>query len=127
MAAVNGFINTIGIAYTLWVARDIAKKSEAREPKNCKDDDDCKKLYAQISAKVNELKDRYSALIRNPQNLPPSGPMSIGGHQQQFRNQQTHLRWLLNQANAKGCTNFQSDAWEWATKPTPSPGWGGLR
>ncbi len=91
------------------------------------DDDECKKLYAQITAKVNELKKRYSEIIRNPLGLPPDGPMSVGGHQQQFQNQQANLRWLLNQADSKGCTNYQSDAWEWATKPTPSPGWGGPR
>lgn len=64
---------------------------------------------------------------RNPLDLPADGPMSVGGHQQQFRDKQENLRRLLNEANAKGCTNYQSDAWEWATKPTPSPGWGGPR
>ncbi len=105
------------------VPTDSGKEEECKE----RDDDECKKLYAQISAKVSELKKRYSEIIRDPLNLPPEGPMSVAGHQQQFQNQQAHLRWLLNQANSKGCTNYQSDAWEWATKPTPSTGWGGLR
>lgn len=95
-------------------------------PQKC-DDDECKKLYARITARVNELKKRYSELVRNPLDLPEDGPRSVGGHQQQFRDKQENLRRLLNEANTKGCTNYQSDAWEWATKPTPSPGWGGPR
>ena len=99
--------------------------TDVTRPDSC--DDECEKLYARIATRVNELKQRHSELIRNPRNLPPIGPMSVGGHQQQFRDKQENLRRLLKEANAKGCTNYQPDAWEWATKSTPSPGWGGPR
>jgi hypothetical protein len=30
----------------------------------------------------------------------------------------------LNQANNKGCTGYNPEAWTWATIPAPSPGRG---
>jgi RHS repeat-associated protein len=88
-------------------------------------DDECAKLEQQINSLVSELKKRSSELIRDPRGLPLSGPMSIAGHQQQFRNKQARLRRLLGEADSKGCKSYTSDAWTWATLPAPSPGWGG--
>lgn len=82
-------------------------------------DDDCTKLIGQINSLVSELKKRYSDLIIDTHGLPAIGPMSIAGHKQQFRNKQTRLRGLLNEAASKGCTGYNTDAWMWATMPTP--------
>jgi hypothetical protein len=65
---------------------------------------------------------RYSDLRLDELGLPPTSPMSIGGHQQQFQNKQTQLRKLLNDYDSQGCSGgLLGDAWELATKPTPSP------
>ena len=86
-------------------------------------DPDCDDLLAQIVARVAELAERAGALIRNPLNLPPTGPMSVAGHQQQFRNKQVNLRSMLNQWDTNGCGPgyLPQDAWQWATRPTPAP------
>jgi RHS repeat-associated protein len=102
-----------------------AASNAATAIKNACTTDDCQVLYVQISARVNELKKRYSDLIRNEKNLPVSGPMSIDGHRQQFRNKQASLRNLLTQADAKGCRGYDSDAWPWASIETPYLNWGG--
>jgi RHS repeat-associated protein len=85
------------------------------------EDDECSKLYSKIDSLVNELKRRYYELLEDKRGLPASGPMSILGHQQQFRNKQTQLRNLLNQADTKGCKAYNTEAWHWATIPTPAP------
>lgn len=92
---------------------------------NCPDND-CFKLYEQINRVLNELKKRYSDIILDSRGLPPTGPLSVNGHKQQFNNKQVRLRNLLNEANAKGCTRYAEDAWDWATRDTPAPGWGGV-
>jgi hypothetical protein len=84
-------------------------------------EDDCKKLYEKINLRINELKKRYADLIANILNLPQSGPMSIEGHRQQFRNKQANLRSLLTEALTKGCTGYSPDAWTWATIEVPNP------
>jgi hypothetical protein len=86
-------------------------------------DPDCENLLVQIIARLIELKERADALIRNPLNLPPTGPMSVDGHQQQFRNKQTNLRSMLNQWDTNNCGPgyIPQEAWRWATSPTPSP------
>ena len=83
---------------------------------------DCQALYDAINEVVFQLQQRNYALIADKYKLPPTGTMSIAGHQQQFRNVQAQLRKLLNQANAQGCKDYRSDAWGWATMPAPSPG-----
>jgi len=85
---------------------------------NCPDDD-CTRLIGKINSVVSELKKRYSDLAIDAYGLPETGRMSISGHKQQFRNKQTQLRSLLSEANSKGCAGYTSDAWEWATMPTP--------
>jgi RHS repeat-associated protein len=85
-------------------------------------EDDCASLIQKINSLVSELKRRYAEIIRDDLGLPPTGPGSIAGHQQQFRNKQTRLRTLLNEANRKGCKGYNADAWHWATQPAPSPG-----
>ncbi|ANJ68015.1 hypothetical protein A9404_12100 [Halothiobacillus diazotrophicus] len=86
----------------------------------CKDDV-CKKIEDKINKVRNELAKRADELHRNPLDLPPSGPMSIAGHQQQFRNKQTQLRNLLNDYDSQGCNGgLPADAWSLASMPTPS-------
>ena len=85
----------------------------------------CENLAAQIENVRNELAKRESDLIQDKLNLPLTGPMSIAGHQQQFRDKQTQLRNLLDDYNSNGCGPgypIPSDAWVYATMPTPSPG-----
>lgn len=83
---------------------------------------DCDDLLTRIIARVIELKERAAALITNPLNLPQSGPMSIDGHQQQFRNKQINLRRLLQDWDTNNCgPGLPSDAWNWATRPVPAP------
>ncbi len=86
----------------------------------------CDDLLAEIIARVIELKERAQALIDNPFNLPPTGPMSVAGHQQQFANKQVNLRQLLNDWNTNNCggpggPRLPADAWSWATRSVPSP------
>jgi RHS repeat-associated protein len=83
--------------------------------------DKCPQLIQAINALSADLKDQYNDIIYNPLNLPPTGRMSVAGHQQKFRQDQGRLRNLLNQAAANGCTGYDPDAWNWATVPTPSP------
>jgi RHS repeat-associated protein len=85
----------------------------------------CAQLIAQINALVGELKWRYAALVADKLKLPPTGKMSVGGHQQQFRNKQKQLRGLLSEAASTNCVGYTPDAWKWATRPTPSPEWSG--
>jgi hypothetical protein len=82
---------------------------------------DCSKLYQQIGALRSELARRQSELINNELNLPLTGPFSVAGHRQQFRDKQRQLRRLLKQADMQGCTSYRDDAWDWATRPMPSP------
>ena len=83
---------------------------------------ECEDLLAQILARIIELKERFDALVQNKLNLPPTGPMSIAGHQQQFRNKQTNLRSMLNQWNFNGCgPGLPVESWSWATRSAPSP------
>jgi Domain of unknown function (DUF4157)/Toxin with a conserved tryptophan and TIP tripeptide motif len=86
-------------------------------------DPDCDDLLIQIVARALELYLRADALVRNPLNLPQTGPMSIEGHQQQFRNKQANLRSMLNQWDNNNCGDgyIPQRAWEWATRPVPSP------
>jgi RHS repeat-associated protein len=83
--------------------------------------DKCSQLIQQINAAVDDLKRRYYQIIEDKWNLPPTGPNSVAGHQQQFENRQDELRDLLNQAATLGCTGYDPDAWDWATRPVPSP------
>ncbi len=86
------------------------------------DEDRCQKLREQIIARRNELENRYRAMEEDKWNLPLTGPMSIGGHQQQFRDKQTNLRKLLNEFDTLGCKGgLPADVWDWATKDAPSP------
>jgi hypothetical protein len=86
-------------------------------------DPDCDNLLVKIVARALELYLRADALIRNPLNLPQTGPNSIEGHQQQFRNKQVNLRSMLNQWDTNNCGDgyLPRRVWEWATRPVPSP------
>jgi RHS repeat-associated protein len=69
------------------------------KPPECKED--CEALYRQIHGVLNELKKRYRDMREDRQDLfntRPTGINSWAGHQQQFRNRQATLRYLLNQA-----------------------------
>lgn len=92
------------------------------DPLGLCDQDRCKQLSDKINQLRNELAKRYGDLQANELGLPLTGPMSIGGHQQQFENKQTQLRKLLNDFNSQGCNGgLPPDAWEYATKDAPSP------
>lgn len=92
------------------------------DPLGLCDQDRCKQLSDKINQLRNELAKRYGDLQANELGLPLTGPMSIGGHQQQFENKQTQLRKLLNDFNSQGCNGgLPADAWGYATKDTPSP------
>lgn len=95
------------------------------DPNQCKNENNCQPRYNQISLLVSELKKRYSDLIQDKKGLPATGPMSIEGHRQQFKNKQASLRNMLNAADVANCTGYQSDAWTWATIEAPYPHWGG--
>lgn len=86
-------------------------------------DPDCDDLLVRITARILELYIRADDLIRDPLKLPRSGPMSVEGHQQQFRNKQVNLRSMLNQWDTNNCGDgyVPSNAWEWATRKVPSP------
>jgi len=87
---------------------------------NCPDP--CKDLAQKIKEVRDELAKRANDLRTNPLNLPATGPMSVAGHQQQFGNKQTQLRDLLNQFGSNKCGDpIPSDAWSYATMPTPAP------
>jgi hypothetical protein len=83
----------------------------------------CEDLLARIIARLIELKERAQALIENKLNLPPTGPMSVEGHQQQFRDKQINLRKLLQQWDTNNCGPgyVPVEAWRWVGKPAPSP------
>jgi hypothetical protein len=82
----------------------------------------CEDLLTQILLRITELNERFWAIVNNVLGLPPSGPMSVGGHQQQFRNKQANLRSMLNQWNTNNCgPGLPADSWFWATRPAPSP------
>ena len=86
-------------------------------------DPDCEDLLVQIIARALELYLRADALIRDPLELPRTGPMSIEGHQQQFRNKQVNLRSMLNQWDTNNCGDgyLPRRVWHWATRDVPSP------
>jgi hypothetical protein len=83
---------------------------------------DCDGLKKAITELRNELAQRAAELIEDKYNLPQSGPMSVEGHQQKFREQQIKLREALDQWNTKGCGGgLPPDARKWSTAPVPSP------
>jgi RHS repeat-associated protein len=82
---------------------------------------DCERLYAEIDRLVNQLARRERQLLENRGGLPVTGPNSVEGHREKFRNRQSELRDRLNEANTKECKDYRRDAWEWATKRAPSP------
>jgi RHS repeat-associated protein len=69
-------------------------------PQQCKPDDKCPQLIQALNALSADLKDQYNDIIYNPLNLPPTGRMSVAGHQQKYRQDQGRLRNLLNRAAA---------------------------
>jgi len=83
--------------------------------------DDCAKLIQQINLRISSLKRRYYHIKENKLNLPPTGPFSVGTHQQKFQQEQVNLRKLLEQAASSHCIGYDSDAWSWATIDTPEP------
>jgi len=95
------------------------------DPLGLCDQDACDKLAAKMTNVRKELAKRQADLNANVLNLPPTGPMSIAGHQQQFLNKQTQLRNLLNDFNSQGCGGgsggLPADAWTFATMPTLAP------
>jgi RHS repeat-associated protein len=82
---------------------------------------DCERIYTEIDRLVNQLARRERQLLENRGSLPMTGPNSVEGHREKFRNRQSELRDRLNEANTKGCKDYRRDAWDWATKPAPSP------
>ena len=82
---------------------------------------ECEDLLVQILARIAELARRAAELVANQHSLPLRGPMSIEGHQQQFRNKQVNLRRLLNDWDTFGCGPPPRNAWRWATRSVPSP------
>jgi RHS repeat-associated protein len=90
------------------------------DPLGLCDQDRCKQLSDKINQLRNELAKRYGDLQANKLSLPLNGPMSIGGHQQQFENKQTQLRKLLNDFDSQGCNGgLPPDVWAFATKDVP--------
>ncbi len=84
----------------------------------------CENLAQKITKLRNELAKRSYELDNDPLGLPPTGPMSVAGHQQQFQNKQTQLRNLLSQYDSDGCNDgdgspIPPDAWAYATMSTP--------
>jgi hypothetical protein len=92
---------------------------------------DCEGLLQQIIEFLNVLKQRSADLIADVQGLqwnhwaksdahPVYG--SVEGHQDQFRDRQRGLRRRINDWNSNNCSGgLPADAWDWATRPTPSP------
>ncbi|HEU0097572.1 MAG TPA: RHS repeat-associated core domain-containing protein [Allosphingosinicella sp.] len=126
-AAVSGICYVTGACQALGNAIQNAAEGSAGSgaqagqgtQKDCPED--CQPLYEQINSAVRELQRRNAELIENRLNLPPTGRMSVGGHQHQMAGVQNRLRRLLNVANTRGCTGYRSDAWFWASKPIPGP------
>ena len=85
-------------------------------PKQCEDDSKCQELYKRIDIAVNGIQRRYRQIRENMGNIDPTT------HQDQLEQRQVNLRKLLLEANTKGCLNYRSDAWDWASTPTPQPG-----
>jgi RHS repeat-associated protein len=84
---------------------------------NC--DDDCARLYQDVETRVNRLKKRYYDYLEDKLGLPEEGPYPPGGrrgHRNAFENDQSGLRNKLTEADSKGCRNYASDAWLWATR-----------
>jgi RHS repeat-associated protein len=85
------------------------------------DPDRCEELRKQITKVRNELAKRYGDLLTDKLGLPLTGPMSIGGHEQQFENKQAQLRRLLRDFEALNCQGgIPEDSWGWATRDVPT-------
>jgi RHS repeat-associated protein len=76
---------------------------------------DCKPLYDQITTFRNDLAKRLQEYRQDIHQLPMHGTMSRAGHIEQIKNRQKGLRRLIHQADAKGCKNYEPDAWYFAT------------
>ena len=103
----------VGVASALYSSP--AGEGSDQVPEQCKDDDKCKELYKRIDIAVNGLQRRHRQIRENKGGIDP------GTHQEQFRGRQAYLRKLLFEANTKGCFNYRTDAWYWATRRTPVP------
>ncbi len=100
---------------------DACSDDPSLKRKECHDNE-CERLYREIDRLVNQLERRHRQIRENKGGLPFTGPDSVGGHQQKFRDRQRELRDVLNRANAKMCLNYHRDAWYWATRDAPVPG-----
>jgi RHS repeat-associated protein len=90
------------------------------------DPNKCKNLAEKIEALRNELAKRSYDLKVDKLNLPPTGPsMTIESHEDKFEEIQDALEDRLNEYNKQGCGPgfpIPSDAWKYATMPTPQKG-----
>jgi len=92
--------------------------------------DPCDTLRQQIIEFMQDLLKRYWDLRNDVGNLPETKPStpdprygwrSIEGEQHQFEGRQQGLRNRLNDWNSNNCGPPPAEAWDWATKPVPSP------
>jgi RHS repeat-associated protein len=94
----------------------------AMAPRVPKTKQNCNALLNRINELRDELAKRHDDLVQDVHNLPATGPNSIAGHQEQFRNKQGELRDALEQFNTKGCGGgLPNRIWKWATMDAPVP------
>jgi hypothetical protein len=83
---------------------------------------ECEDLLTKVVERVAELTKRFNDLLEDKRGLPQKGPMSIEGHQDQFRGKQKNLTRLVDQWNNNHCgPGLPVEVEEWQTVPTPSP------
>jgi len=116
----GGYVGASGAAAA---AASTLLTGDSAKTESCPQVDKCQKIYATIREVLGILKQRYWDMREDKLDLfntRPTGRMSWGGHQQQFRQWQTVLRGYLESADAMNCRGYASDAWSWATRPPPT-------
>ena len=128
-AAVGG-VGYLGYkAYQNAHSQSQAKFQEKTISQACATCKDCNDLQKEIEKQQDEVDGRYDAMLKDKYDLYNAGPAGVagkpylgtwGGHQQQFQDQQSRLRKLLDAANAASCPSPNSDLWKSATKDPPT-------
>ena len=113
---ISGCLLSAVINLVLVVGLEIVTSEDERNTNN-----GCEKRYAAISVQITHVQKRDYDIIENKLGLSATGAFSVAGHQQPFRDQQTKLRRMLDEADTVGCTAYQADARDWSTRPATSP------
>ncbi|MBK6895491.1 MAG: RHS repeat protein [Alphaproteobacteria bacterium] len=98
-------------------------------PRECGAGFDCKDIYKEIEEALNEIRDRYMQMFRDPLNLYNRRRLlsdrtsrregTWEGHQIGFNNTKRRIKKWVDLAEHYGCKDYNKEALEWLKKSAP--------